>query len=301
MQRGMVFDIQHYAVHDGPGIRTVVFLKGCPLECLWCCNPESQAFAPELRHSMPKCRICLACARACARGAIRATERTPVFDREICDVCSAPCVEACPQGALAVVGEWMTSDRVMTNIAADKAFYDNSGGGVTFSGGEPFAQPAFLEELLKRSKLLGIHTAIETCGHADPRAFVRCEPFVDLFFYDLKVMDCKRHEKLAGTSNRVILENLSALATKSPGKLSVRVPLVPGCTDDTANLEAIAAFLCSLGITKVEIMPCHNLGVDKYAAFGRDYRLDKSLPVCATEEAARIFSLSGLECEPRGE
>lgn len=296
LRQGVVFDIEHYAVHDGPGIRTVVFLKGCPLKCVWCCNPESQDFAPELRYTTLRCRACFACGKACPKGAIRATDSKPLFDRKACGACGAPCVDACPRGALAVAGEWMTTDQVMARIAADKAFYDNSGGGVTFSGGEPFAQPAFLEELLQRSKLLGIHTAIETCGHGNPCHFARCEPLVDLFLYDLKVMDSRRHEMLTGISNSIILENLHALAAKAPSKLIVRVPVVPGCTADSANLEAIAAFLHSLGIVRAELMPYHTLGMDKYASFGRDYRLGvtQDLTDSVMEEAAQVFYLSGL-------
>jgi pyruvate formate lyase activating enzyme len=201
-----------------------------------------------------------------------------------------------------MVGEPMTSGQVMARVEADKAFYDHSGGGVTFSGGEPFAQPAFLEELLVHAKRLGIRTAVETCGHADPGALALCEPFVDLFLYDLKVMDPARHERLTGASNTMILENLRTLAAKAPGRLAVRVPLVPGCTDDSANLQAIAAFLRRLGIGKVELIRYHTLGLDKYASFGRKYPLDasQSLSARAAEDAARIFHLSGLSCAPAG-
>ncbi len=297
MQRGIVFDIEHYGVHDGPGIRTVVFLKGCPLKCPWCCNPESQCFAPELRHTAARCRRCFACQKSCPNGAVQATEHGPVFDRTACRACSAPCIDACPQAALAMVGEPMTADRVMARIAADKAFYDNSGGGVTFSGGEPFAQPAFLEELLKQSKSLGIHTAIETCGHADPAAVARCRPLVDLFLYDVKLVDCGRHERLTGIGNRLVLENLRSLARQAPGKVRVRVPLVPGCTDDAANLEGIAALVRSLGIDKVELMPYHALGADKYQSLGRNYSLGVRQDVTdrSVEAAIRILSLSGVE------
>ncbi len=197
----------------------------------------------------------------------------------------------------------MTSDQVMARIAADKAFYDNSGGGVTFSGGEPFAQPAFLEELLEGSKRLGIHTVIETCGHCDPRAVARCEPLADLFLYDIKAMDPKRHERLTGKSNSLILENLRTLASKAPGKLAVRIPVVPTCTDDEADLEAVADFLCSLGIAKVELMPYHSLGADKYASFGRNYSLGRSdsHPDSAVEKAARIIAQKGLVCAIGGD
>ena len=202
-----------------------------------------------------------------------------------------------------MAGESMTSRQVMARVAADKAFYDHSGGGVTFSGGEPFAQAAFLEELLIHARRLGIHTAVETCGHADPGVFARCEPFVDLFLYDLKVMDRGRHERLTGASNATILENLRTLAVRAPDRLAVRVPVVPGCTDDPANLQSIAAFLLSLGIERVELIPYHTLGADKYASFGRRYRLDasQSLSVHAAEGAVRVLHSSGLSCTWGGE
>ncbi len=298
LRQGIVFDIEHYAVHDGPGIRTVVFLKGCPLSCLWCCNPESQHPAPELRHTALRCRDCLECEKACRRHAIRPASPLPVFHRDACSVCAAPCVEACPQGALAVAGEATTADRVMARVAADKAFYDNSDGGVTFSGGEPFAQPAFLEELLDRSQQLGIHTVVETCGHADPGAVARCEPMVNLFLYDLKVMDSGRHRRLTGVSNSVILQNLRTLAEKAPGKVRVRVPVVPGCTDDARNLVAIAQFLTSLGISRAELMPYHTLGIEKYQSLGRDYALtgSQSVTECELEDAGRLFRDNGVAC-----
>ncbi len=298
MQRGIVFDIEHYAVHDGPGIRTVVFLKGCPLECLWCCNPESQSLMPELRHIAAKCRSCFECEKACKSRSISQSGGIPVFDRRVCRACDALCADVCPQGALALVGESTTSEEVIARVAADKAFYDNSGGGVTFSGGEPFAQPTFLEELLDRSKHFGIHTAVETCGQADPRTIARCEPLVDLFLYDLKVIDRQRHEMLTGASNLQILRNVGWLAANASRKLMVRVPVVPGCTDDRANLEALAGFVRSLGITKVQLMPYHALGSDKYPSFGRSYGLagTASLTAEAFDRAVRLFSTRGVAC-----
>ncbi|MGE5358813.1 MAG: glycyl-radical enzyme activating protein [Bacteroidales bacterium] len=303
MREGIVFDIEHYAVHDGPGIRTVVFLKGCPLTCPWCCNPESQRGAPELRHTAARCRGCLACRDACPNGAVRVTDAAPRFDRQACGACGAPCVDACAHAALAITGERMTAGRVMARVAADKAFYDNSGGGVTFSGGEPFAQPAFLEQLLGESKRLGIHTAVETCGHADPLAVARCEPLVDLFLYDIKVADSARHERLTGVPNSLVRENLRTLAARAPGKIALRVPIVPGCTDDEQNLAAIAAIARSVGIFTVELMPYHALGADKYESLGRDYgpSVSPSLVPRAAEHAARLIRANGVECRVAGE
>lgn len=276
MSEGIVFDIQHYAVHDGPGIRTLVFLKGCPMACSWCCNPESQRFEPELTHNGARCRACYACRKACPLGAVSVGEEGPLFGRGTCDRCaSRPCVDACPQGALSVAGTRMTADQVTARVGADRAFYLNSGGGVTFTGGEPFAQPDFLKELLARSRDLGIHTAVETCGLADPRVVAECEPLADLFFFDLKIADRARHAEMTGVPNDAILQNLKALAAKRPGDVTVRVPLVPGCTDGDDNISAIGALLASLGIRRVQVMPYHPLGADKYAALGRRYTLGR--------------------------
>jgi pyruvate formate lyase activating enzyme len=301
---GVVFDIQHYAVHDGPGIRTLVFLKGCPLECLWCCNPESQRFEPELTHNRLRCRSCFSCVETCPHGAVQAGEAGPVFDRGVCRTCAAPlCVDACPQGALALAGTRMSAEQVMDRVILDKAFYQNSGGGVTFSGGEPFAQPDFLEELLTRSRDLGIHTTVETCGLVDPRVLTRCEPLVDLFLFDLKTVDPGRHERMTGAPNGIILENLRALAAKRRDGVTVRVPLVPGCTDGEDDLRALGALLTSLGLRRVELMPYHSLGADKYAALGRPYPLEGTMsPAPASIEACRsLLGTFGLACEVGGE
>ena len=191
----------------------------------------------------------------------------------------------------------------MARVASDKAFYDNSGGGVTFSGGEPFAQPAFLEQLLGESKRLGIHTAVETCGHADPSGVARCEPLVDLFLYDIKVADSARHERLTGVPNSLVHENLRTLAARAPGKIALRVPIVPGRTDDEQNLEAIAALARSVGIFNVELMPYHELGADKYESLGREYGASVSpgLVPRAVEHAARLMRANGVECRVPGE
>lgn len=267
--RGLVFDIQHYAVHDGPGIRTLVFLKGCPLGCAWCCNPESQQAKPELRRIASRCQACLRCAGVCPAEAIRQADGTIVFDRAACDRCrDMACVEACCSQALSVAGQWMDAAAVVERVAKDIEFYRNSGGGVTFSGGEPFAQPAFLRTLLEGCRAMGIHTAVETCGHADSRAVLDAEPLVDLFLFDLKLAEGGRHRLLTGIDNRVILGNLEALAARAPSKVRLRVPLIPGFTDDDENLAGLAAIAARLGLRHVDLQPYHPLGRDKYEQIG---------------------------------
>lgn len=305
MPDGLVFDIQHYAVTDGPGIRTVVFLKGCPLRCPWCCNPESQQPGPELRHAEPRCRACRACVSACPAGAASGAAGRPAFDRRRC--CPSepwPCVEACPHGALSRVGETLAADAVMARVAADKAFYDNSGGGVTFSGGEPFAQAEFLRALLVRSRAAGLHTAVETCGAADGPDLHACAPLVDLFLFDLKSADRDRHQAITGEGNERILQNLAWLARRDANRVMVRIPLVPGFTDDTSNLEGIADVLARLGLPRAEVMPYHDLGRDKYAGLGRPYLIGAPPPDSLRESVNRAISLlgaRGIACGVGGE
>jgi len=304
MTQGTVFDIEHYAVHDGPGIRTVVFLKGCPLSCSWCCNPESQDPRPELRHTAARCRSCGGCVPACPASAVGTGPGAPRFDRTACSACDSwACVQACDAGALARVGERMTADAVMARVLADREFYANSGGGATFSGGEPLAQPEFLGELLRRCREAGVTTAVETCGHAPETVVGALEPWVDLFLYDLKAVDPERHRALTGCGNERVLSNLRALARRCPEKVTVRVPLVPGLTDDATNLDAIGRLLAELGLLRVELEPYHALGMDKYAAFGRAYTCPAGAASLAPEEArpaAERLGRHGLVCEIAG-
>ena len=197
----------------------------------------------------------------------------------------------------------MAADEVVARISADEAFYRNSGGGVTFSGGEPLLQPEFLEELLVRCKGLGIHTALETCGHAPPETILKLEPLVDLFFFDVKAVDPLLHERFSGVSNEVILENLRLLAGRCPGKITVRVPIVPGYTDTVENLSAIASMASALGIGRAELMPYHDLGRDKYEGLGRSYPLGDDAsrsPRPRIESSLRIFREQGVACEIGG-
>lgn len=296
--KGMIFDIQHYAVHDGPGIRTIVYFKGCPLRCLWCANPESQNPGPELWHRSLRCRACGRCLTACPKHAV---SEGPVFDRALCAACAdRPCVETCWEDALRSVGRPLSVEEVMGPVAADLGFYRNSGGGVTFSGGEPFAQPDFLRALLEACRKQGIHTAVETCGHVAPRALLEMEPLVDLFLYDLKVVDPAAHKRLTGADNRLILENLQALCAVAADRVTIRVPLIPGCTDGEDNLEAIADLAVGLGVRRVDLEPYHALGTDKYRGLGRQYALEDlpaSVPPERLKAAVTVFTRRRLECE----
>jgi pyruvate formate lyase activating enzyme len=301
----MIFDIQHYAVHDGPGIRTLVFFKGCPLSCPWCSNPESQSFLPELKHVPARCRACGSCVSACSNGAISFTQWRPAIDRARCCECGSwTCVDACDAGALSCVGQRMTVSETMARIRADVPFYENSGGGATFSGGEPFAQPEFLEALLAGCRAEGIHTVVETCGHGPSEIVMRLEPLVDLFLYDVKVAERKRHRLLTGCDNGLIMANLKSLAWRCNEKIVVRVPLIPGHTDDRENLAAIVQLMAELRLARAEIEPYHSLGTDKYATLGRPSLMAAHIAppsIADARPAAALFHGAGIACEIAGE
>ena len=305
MAEGMVFDIQHFAVHDGPGIRTLVFLKGCPLSCPWCCNPESRSFRPQLRHSAFRCRSCGACAHACRAGAVRLKEEGPSFDRAVCRQCETwGCVDACPQGALAKAGRLMAVPEVMAHIEADRSFYENSGGGATFSGGEPLAQPEFLFEVLSACRSSSISTAVETCGYAPPEVLEQVASLVDHFYFDLKVLDPVAHESLLGRTNGPIMDSLQYLAMVSPDKITIRVPVVPGYTDSPDNLQGIAGLLAFLGLSRMELEPYHPFGRSKALSFGMADLLPPDLAPSSPahlRELAAGLSTPFLACTVAGE
>jgi pyruvate formate lyase activating enzyme len=267
----MIFDIQHYAIHDGPGIRTLVFLKGCPLRCTWCCNPESQSSAPQLRYREIFCQSCHLCANACKKKGVSAghDKQRAIVDFTRCSTCDTrECCEVCPSDALTVTGREASATTVMSQVARDIPFYKNSGGGVTFSGGEPFFQPEFLASMLCIAKEHNIHTAVETCGFVDSEILLSIEPLIDLFLYDIKFDSEERHIRFTGVSNRLIKENLQTLVRKCPEKISVRVPLIPGANDETDEQQAIDRFLAQMGVSRVSRLPFHAMGLDKYAQHG---------------------------------
>jgi pyruvate formate lyase activating enzyme len=272
LTKGLIFDVKRYAIHDGPGIRTTVFFKGCPLACRWCHNPESQAAAQELIFRRNRCIACRACLGACTHGALSWSESGPATDPSKCARCGA-CAAVCWAEARQMVGREVTVEEVIAEIERDAAFYEQSGGGVTFSGGEPLAQIEFLDALLRESRNRGIHTALDTCGYAPWDAIERIRHNVDLFLYDLKIMDDSKHRELAGASNERILENLSSLS-RCGHEIRVRIAIIPGVNDNDDLLRAIGAFVSALhNIPEIDILPYNRMGVDKYARLNRPYGL----------------------------
>ena len=290
---GTVFRIARYAVHDGPGIRTTVFLKGCPLRCWWCHSPESQALREELVLKTDRCTRCGTCLPFCPEHAIQpAGDGGFVTDRDACARCGT-CVRVCPSGAREMAGRLYTASELMSEIVKDILFFDESGGGVTFSGGEPLMQPAFLEAVLERCRDLRIHTAVDTCGLADQDALARISALTNLFLFDLKVADDERHREVTGVANERILANLRLLASAGAA-VRIRVPLVPGVNDDQANIEAIGRLVASLGLARVDVLPYHRAGIAKYDRLNKEYLLPDTQPPSEAALAATVSTLEGF-------
>ena len=323
---GTVFNIQRYSLHDGPGIRTCVFLKGCPLRCRWCHNPESQAPGPEVVYLESRCLGCGACVRACPNRALTLMERatasraqakerpaeirssreqaTVGHDRTRCSGCGA-CVDACSANAREIAGKAMRAGEVMTEVLKDRVFFDQSGGGVTFSGGEPLMQPDFLLALLKRCKEEGLATTVDTSGFAPWDVLESIFPLVDAFLYDVKLMDDARHQRYVGASNRIVLENLARLAPVMESlrrTVIARIPLIPGINDDEQNIRSTGEFLRSSGVSQASVLPYHHLGADKYRRLGRDYALPgmASPSAQALRRAAETLEGFGLSVKAGG-
>lgn len=294
---GMVLSIQRMSTDDGPGLRTTVFLKGCSLACRWCHNPESMAFGPQLVWNDWRCIHCDACADVCRRDALRVSE-TSVEVGAACDGCG-DCAEACPSGALERLGRISSVSEVFDEVVKDRAFYEESGGGITVSGGEPTLQTRFVETLLERCRAAGLHTAVDTAGMCSPSALRSALRHADLVLYDLKEMDEQRHLRFTGKSNDRILRNLRDLADtiragRGKPELWVRTPLIPGATATVENVMHIGAFLAELGalVTRWELCAFNNLAGDKYRRLGlrwdfADTPLLAHERLCALEQVAR--------------
>jgi pyruvate formate lyase activating enzyme len=269
--QGILFNIQSYCIHDGPGIRTTVFLKGCPLRCPWCQNPESHSFHPELLFAEEKCAGCGACVRVCPEKAIRMRGNASRTDRRLCRS-TGLCADACPNEARTVIGRRATADEVFREIAADSLFYRESGGGVTLSGGEPLAQPEFASSILEKCRNAGFHTALDTCGHADWATAREVLRHVNLVLFDFKHMDPEIHVKFTGVSNELILRNAEKIHHEMSIPMWARIALVPGFNDSPENMEATARFIAEKlsSAIPVHLLPCHRLGAAKWERLGRE-------------------------------
>lgn len=274
---GMVFQIQRFSLYDGPGVRTVVFLKGCPLRCVWCHNPEGLCAKSQILYSPNKCIGCMDCVSVCPNGCHSAIEQGHLFDRTRCSGCGA-CAARCCTGALSAAGTEMTPETVMEQVLRDRSVYLESGGGLTLSGGEPFAQPEFSLDLLRLAKEAGIHTAVETSGFTTADVIRQAANDTDLFLYDYKLSDGALHKKYCGVSNEVIGENLKLLDTLG-AQVILRCPIIPGINDEAAHIEAITAIAMLSCVKQIHLEPYHRLGIDKAARLGMEDIFDAAPPM----------------------
>lgn len=283
--RGIVFNIQRYSLHDGDGIRTIVFMKGCPLRCAWCANPESQAANIELSLKTMHCIGCRSCEVHCPHQAIRFLDGKPTIARELCTVCGN-CEQACNTGAMSLMGQEMTVEEVFHQVISDRPFFDASNGGVTFSGGEPLMQPHFLKNALRRFHEANISTVLETCGFASKEILESVQSYVDTFYFDIKLMDSEMHKKFTSVSNERILSNLAHLQ-RTGSRVLVRMPLIPGVNDSKENLVATGMYLKKIDIPEIQLLPYHSYGASKYPTIGRAYKFHSHVPSTEEMENAR--------------
>ena len=283
MVKGKIFDIKNFAVHDGPGIRTTVFFKGCPLNCHWCHNPEGIDSSEDLFYYDSKCIGCWNCIDVCPLDAISKEGTKIKIDRALCDVCGE-CVKGCPTTALQIAGKEVTVEHVMEEIRKSTIYHDTSQGGVTLSGGEPFQQFDFMRRLIERCKEEDIHVTVDTSGFVDKEKLNSIKDKVDLFLFDLKIMDDEKHREYTGVSNRPILENLKNLLEDDRSEVIIRFPLIPDITDTEENIDSILEFLSDFKSSKeIDILPYHDV-VEKYNRLRREYKIeDVSMP-----ERARV-------------
>ncbi len=275
MQKGSVFNIQKFCINDGPGIRTTVFLKGCPLRCAWCHNPESHKIAPELLYDADKCLHCGKCIATCPKGAHRFEGGEHVLYRSLCVACGA-CTSGCMANALEIAGSKKSVEDILTEVLKDKVFYENSGGGMTLSGGEPMMQFEFSYALMEAAHNQGIHTCIETCGFADTEEILKMARVTDLFLFDWKLTDPDLHKHYTGVDNQTIKQNLLAL-DEAGAKTVLRCPIIPAINDNESHFDGIAELANQLqNILRIEIEPYHSLGESKYPRTGKESPLQRT-------------------------
>ena len=302
MNTGCFFDIKKYAVHDGPNIRTTVFFKGCPLRCFWCHNPEGMSPAIQIVHVASKCIGCMTCVNSCSETALHAEPTGLSRDRSRCISCQT-CVRQCPALAQEAVGWEADPSKIIAEIRKDMPFYDTSGGGVTFSGGEPFMQPKVLRELLIECGKLELHRVVDTTGYADPALIASIVENIDLFLYDIKHMDDKKHREHTGVGNELILRNLTMLAGMG-SKIRIRLPLIGGINADSENIRRTARFAGQLGnaVQGIDLLPYHSSASAKYAKLGLADTTDKKYVPSETDiqEALNIFENYNLSVQIGG-
>lgn len=295
LEKAIIFDIQRASLHDGPGIRTTVFLKGCPLDCFWCHNPEAIGAKRQLFFHFDKCTLSGDCATVCPENVHQFADDLHTINYDKCTLCGK-CVEACNSGALKIIGREMTVDEVMVEVMADFDFYKNSGGGITLSGGEPLFHYSFAKAILKRSKELNVNTCVETSGFVSPFKFKQLLPFIDVLLFDYKITGSEEHEKYTGVPNQVILENLKA-AYRYGTSIYLRCPIIPGINDTDIHFEAIAA----LGekypkLKAIEILPYHDMGNSKRISIGSNETLSGLKTVLPKTSLLWVEKLGVLGC-----
>jgi pyruvate formate lyase activating enzyme len=296
----MIFDIQEYSIQDGRGIRTTVFLKGCPLRCRWCDNPEGQRPYPELMHARVLCKKHHKCFSGCRNSAIGFDpDGYPVFTRASCQVCTERvCEERCPERAIKIVGRGWTAEALYNRVRAHALFYRNSGGGVTLSGGEPLAQPEFVGEFLNLCEKTELSVGMETCGLFD---WDQVKIFIgkfDFIYFDIKCLDTKLHQDVTGCGNEEILHNLTRLAGMNPSKITVTIPVIPGVNTSMEMMGEVAALCHGMSIGKVRLLPYHSFGAFKYEALGREYLMERNLSVDRSllENYRAVIREKGIDC-----
>ncbi len=277
-----VFDIERFAIKDGPGIRTVVFMQGCPLHCPWCSNPESAAVDGVLRYYEAKCLHCGACAAVCPESAVKFEDGLVRIDRSVCTLCGA-CVENCPGAALKIQAKRMKCRDVIDILLRDKDYYEHSGGGVTFSGGEALAQPDALLAMLKMCRDEGLHTAVETTANAPYDVLSAIEPYTDLFLIDLKHTDGGKLHEVTGANPELVFGNIRSLASTAARKIRLRMPCIPGFNVEREHFEKAFAFAVENGIKGLDLLPYHTLGTGKYKQLGRECLYARTEPLDRSE------------------
>ncbi|BBB92075.1 MAG TPA: glycyl-radical enzyme activating protein [Methylomusa anaerophila] len=269
MRKTLIFNIQKFCIHDGPGIRTTVFFKGCPLKCSWCHNPESQNSRQEMLYDKDKCSLCGQCARHCQVKAISITNGKILFDPHKCRLCKV-CIDVCSNNAREIAGEEYSVAELMREIEKDRPFYEQSGGGVTLSGGEAMVQIDFVAELVATCRERGIAVAIDTCGQAPTENFLRIMEYVDIFLYDIKLLDPARHRDYTGQDNRLILDNLKVLSDQG-ANINLRLPLLAGVNDGPDHICRVIRLIQNFNISSINLLPYHDIGQGKYRKLARDY------------------------------